>query len=262
MKFIDSELFGSIPEPSSLSEILSLIDGHESRFENVFFWRGQGDVNWPIHSAAYRRLKKEHEPVTEKRVADYEIRLIASARYQGYDYIDGRKLSDFEVLARLQHHGAATRLIDFSRNMLVALWFACNSEPEKTGSLIGIHSAHVGGDEGGSLDEGYLDVFEDKDIIGLKHPQSWQPPVVSKRIAAQGAHFLYSRVDDHEMGSLSFDKRKEAHLIMALSPEKKNKMLSFLQETFDIRQMTLFPDLDGFGAVNSEHFSTRHNERW
>ena len=39
----------------------------------------------------------------------------------------GRQLSDLEILAELQHFGAATCLIDFSRSALVALWFACQT---------------------------------------------------------------------------------------------------------------------------------------
>ncbi|WP_431306784.1 FRG domain-containing protein [Ewingella americana] len=31
-------------------------------------------------------------------------------------------MADFELLAKLQHHGAATRLIDVSRNMLRHSW--------------------------------------------------------------------------------------------------------------------------------------------
>ncbi|BEN34376.1 hypothetical protein SMKC041_10080 [Serratia marcescens] len=262
MNFINTEIFGKVPEPSSLVEILDIVDKHRSAYINVFFWRGQGDINWPVHSAAYRRLKKDHSVITEKLISRYEVSLIDSARYQGYGYVDGRKLSDFEVLARLQHHGAATRLIDFSRNILVSLWFACNSEPDKTGCLFGIHSAYVGGYEGISLDERYEEVFEDEDILQIRHPQSWQPPVVTKRIAAQGAHFLYSTIVDNKMGSLAFVEKKEAYIVIALSPEIKKKLLLTLQQVFDIRQFTLFPDLDGFGAVNSERFSIRHNDRW
>ena len=43
----------------------------------------------------------------------------------GHDQKNGQQLSDLEILAELQHFGAATCLIDFSRSALVALWFAC-----------------------------------------------------------------------------------------------------------------------------------------
>ena len=36
-----------------------------------------------------------------------------------------------EVLTELRHFGADTTLIDFSRNLLIALFFACNGEHDK-----------------------------------------------------------------------------------------------------------------------------------
>src|SRR5438105_1147733 len=45
----------------------------------------------------------------------------------------GRRLTDLELLAVLQHFGAATRLLDFTKNAFSALWFACNSDPAEYG---------------------------------------------------------------------------------------------------------------------------------
>ena len=36
--------------------------------------------------------------------------------------------TDFEMVALMQHYGLPTRLLDFTRNPLIALWFACQSE--------------------------------------------------------------------------------------------------------------------------------------
>lgn len=45
-------------------------------------------------------------------------------------------LSDFDVLAKMQHYGLPTRLLDFSTNPLVALYFACENMFEKTGRVL------------------------------------------------------------------------------------------------------------------------------
>ena len=37
-------------------------------------------------------------------------------------------LSEYAIVAKMQHYGMPTRLLDFSRNPLVALWFACCNE--------------------------------------------------------------------------------------------------------------------------------------
>ena len=46
-----------------------------------------------------------------------------------------RGCSDLDLLVQLQHQGAATGLIDFSLDPLVALWFACVGYPEHDGAV-------------------------------------------------------------------------------------------------------------------------------
>ncbi|CAH3657194.1 hypothetical protein AI2799V1_1431 [Enterobacter cloacae] len=263
MKFIESKLFGTTAAPENFSNILDLITKHALDRFNVYMWRGQANIDWPIHSAAFRRVQMgQSTRVTERHMRFYEKRLLKRARHQGYGYEDGRKLSDFEVLAKLQHHGAATRLIDFSRNLLVALWFACKSEPDKTGLLFGLHSENLLGHEGEVEERDYEEIFKEGNYEEDIHPRTWQPPVVTKRIASQGAQFLYSTVCDHPYGSLAFDKEEDAFIAMAITPTVKKAMLELLEGTFDVRQITLFPDIDGFCFANSEKFEQYSTERW
>lgn len=265
MNYLDSKLFGSVPAPQSFGQLLDLVEAHAGERFNVYMWRGQGNLDWAIHSAAYRRLSKDPgagKNVTEQKLKYYEERLLRMARHQGYGFENGRMLSDFEVLAKLQHHGAATRLIDCSRNLLVGLWFACKSQPNDVGLLFGIHSDHLGGYEGELENLPYKSIFSDCEDDSDSYPQTWQPPVVTKRIAAQGAQFLYSAVCSHIMGSLAFEKSCDAYIAIALQPSFKLKMLELLSGTFDIRQLTLFPDIDGFSFAHSERFTQHENDRW
>jgi hypothetical protein len=47
------------------------------------------------------------------------------------------KLNDLELLLELQHYGAATGLVDFSRDFLIALWFAAHGNKGKNGKIQG-----------------------------------------------------------------------------------------------------------------------------
>jgi FRG domain len=102
-------------------------------------WRGQADITWPIHSTAYRRLAADASGarISEKAVRYYEEGLLKRAEHRGYRFHEGRELSDFELLARMRHHGAATRFVDATRNALIGLWFGISEYQDKVGLLIG-----------------------------------------------------------------------------------------------------------------------------
>ena len=258
MKLINSDTFGKVLKPASFDDLLKGITTGclDSSVFITRMWRGQGDLDWPVHSSGYRRI----DPSSDDSLARYEERLLLQATHKGYRFHEGRELSDMELLARLQHHGAATRLVDTSRNALVALWFCCVSEPNKTGSLIGVHTDYLGGYEG----EPELDPYKDV-ISGLEdidHPVTWEPPSVTGRIAAQHSQFLYSKVVNDKWGSLALPKEEGVTKIYAISPSLKEQALTILQEAFDIRHLTLFPDLDGFGQANGHEKYEFYNNRW
>lgn len=260
LESVQTKLFGEINAPSSLGELIELTNVHSKMRTNVYMWRGQGNIDWPIHSAAFRRLKLTHRVASERRMRLYELELLSKARHKGYGYEEGRRLADFEVLAKLQHHGAATRLIDFSRNVLVALWFTCHSERGKDGLLFGIHSDYIKGQEGEAEERTYDQIFVDG--MSIKGATTWEPPAVTKRIAAQSAQFMYSIVSDDPMGSLDFNKDYDAYLPICITAKLKKDFLQLLEGTFDVRQLTLFPDLDGFCHANTEKNQRWENERW
>ena len=260
MVFVDSKIFGKIASPESIEDLLLLVKNHAPNRRNVYFWRGQGSIDWAIHSSAYRRLKLDSDKVTERDMESYEESLLEHATHQGYRYDSGKYLNDFELLAKLQHHGAATRLVDCSRNLLVGLWFACNSEPESNGLLFGYHSDFVGGNENQSESRNYLDICKKLDVH--KNCIVWQPPVVSKRIASQSAQFLFSLVAHDPIGSLVINRDLDSYIAINITPSFKKKAIIELSETFDIRYLTLFPDLDGFGYVHSFRFSQFQHNRW
>lgn len=258
---LDTELFGRAPQPNTIAELFEILNSCRRKQSNkVRIWRGQGDIRWPIHSGAYRRIALDHIELSEDEVQRYERRLLDEATHRGFRSFEGRELSDLELLARLQHHGAATRLIDASRSALVALWFAVADRPRETGALFGIHSDYLGGGEG----EPDFDTYEE--IMGrcadLAHPMTWEPSGVSPRIAAQHAQFLYSAVSHKKSGSLRLADYGDAALVIALTPTVKEECREMLCEVYDIHMITLFPDIDGFSKANGTEYTQWANYRW
>lgn len=261
MKKFSSNIFGEIPQPESFEELLAiLVENKNQSYFNVLMWRGQSNIDWRIDHSAYRRLILEGKRVTEDRLTHYEEVLLAQATHKGFRYQDGRCLSDFELLAKLQHHGAATRLLDFTRNCMVALWFCANKDKDKTGLLIGLHCEHLGGYESQGNNAKYAEHI--RSISSLNHPQTWESPVVTPRISAQHSQFIYSALSLDKRGSVRISDDDGAALFIAISPEMKTILDRYLEQLFDLRAQTLFPDIDGFGFANSHLILEGKMWRW
>lgn len=261
MQTFKSPIFGDGFQPDTFEELVSLfLDPAPDKARAVRMWRGQGNIDWPVHSAAFRRLVLSESSADEKDMQLYEEDLLKRATHRGFRRVEGRDISDFDLLARLQHHGAATRLVDFTRNALTALWFAVASEPTLTGVLLGIHAHSIGGYEGLPENRPYDDIFPN--LVQHDYPQTWEPPAVTPRIAAQHSQFVYSDVVNRPSGSLKLPNKPKEILVIALPPSLKQRFSTILSEVFDIRYLTLFPDIDGFGHANSFRFEKSSDYRW
>ena len=98
-------------------------------------FRGQADSTWKLHSSATRRLILDMGEKPDKNIGRtstfaklfmsyHRTVLIEAARKYGFDRGDKREDTDLKLRCRLQHLGAATGLIDFTFDSLVALWLA------------------------------------------------------------------------------------------------------------------------------------------
>ena len=112
-----------------------------------YAYRGQAKSSWSLHSGATRRMISEVgdaiqlEPrFLQMYISYHRDTLLEPARTQGFGIEEGNSISDLQLLAKLQHFGAATGLLDFTWDPLIALWFACQgcsmTEAETESSML------------------------------------------------------------------------------------------------------------------------------
>jgi hypothetical protein len=271
---IATDLFGEIPAPTTVSDLLAVVAQMSSHGSAIVGWRGQADLEWPVHSSAVRRVKQfgrvplelqslatdlgpglpqidpDDPDALDIYLLEYESYLLSEARRAGHDRVEGRELSDLELLARLQHYGAATRLLDFSTSVAVAFWFACADHPDKPGLLMAIESTNT---------RQLLTVAEtSKTVRGLMQDHLWafiwRPLQAFERMRIQQSFFVFSRIKSHKWGSVSLPSPGDPGglSLVAIPPELKSDALKLHgQRMFGLTGLTLFPDLEGFSRYQS-----------
>ena len=212
--------------------------------DGQYLFRGVSKHTHSLEASAYRRLP-ENERNQPQELRKINRELIERARLLGHDYQNGQPRSDLELLAELQHFGAATCLIDFTRNALVALWFACqhSSSGEDNGKVFAVRVDDIARFKTinpQQLTKGEIDDFFEIDENGKYPLYQWQPKHQNNRIIAQQSVFIF--------GGAQIDVAAEC------IPLKSNKrdILTALDKLAGITEVSLFPDFDGFARVYAQ----------
>jgi hypothetical protein len=227
--------------PSTTHELIEKLASWET---TGWVWRGQSRA-WKLHSGAVRVSRQARtKPWLNSRVplehlvAAHEDALLCEARTRGHIKPD---VPDLAALAILQHHGAATRYLDATTNMLVAAWFATRSDPEEDGLLMLLpRGKEIDGNE---LRAGIHELRASNEL------RSFRPPVSLLRAVAQHSVLLFGKTSENDDCSLPvpFDI---SHAIR-VSPELKKSLRKSFHTVFRLDEAAMFPDLLGFCLENS-----------
>ena len=220
-----------------IEKLSQFMEWVESLGPGKYVFRGVADETYSIEATTYLRLKDKNGEFINKgddspqSLLKINQEIINQARHQGHY----RELNDLDLLAELQHFGAATCLIDFTENPLVALWMACREESGKNtnGKVYAVNIEDQ--NKFKIVDYDLLEVHIYGFFKGDGQLYQWIPNSQNNgRVIAQQSIFLFGG-----------DKIVETHRYI-IPENSKEGLRTELDKSLGINERSLFPDFAGF----------------
>jgi hypothetical protein len=211
-------------------------------------FRGERDERWPLYSSLSRYLR--NFGVAPQAWPAQEDRILRIFKRKAHQFLDKPPEfdDDFEWLALMQHHGAPTRLIDFTWSPYVAAFFAL----ERTlgdGVVWAMNPARIDSSRNpspGPMDLRVKDNFRRYFLKGTRR-FIWmgEPQTMNRRLIAQSGTFAVPGILQLPVEEILRDEDQENILakIVMTNAVRETGMRELYR--MNITFSTLFPDLDG-----------------
>lgn len=219
---------------------------------------------WTIRSGLAIRLQKTYgEKYSKADYISYLIELISHAKKQ-FPNKYKENSSDLDILADIQHNGGATCLVDFSKNILTSLWFACQNDEDSNGYLF---CYNIMEDMIINNNLTYIKPQEEKlkiqDILTQTYKLTnycsdvtnrfclWAPANINNRIIRQDSIFLF--------GIEKFTINEHGIITITIPGSLKQAITQALEVFFNISYSTIYNDSIGYAKSNSKRKPLYYN---
>lgn len=213
-----------------------------SPFSNWAF-RGQGDAAWPLSSTLTRYFKAFNIPQQDWEQREQRaLRIFKRKATHFLSQIPARD-DDFEWLALMQHHGAPTRLLDFTWSPYVAAFFALE-RAEGDAAVWAVNAKALPSvtplrNPSFTLDQLNAGKTSVNDQVGIGEPY-----IMNRRLIAQSGTLVVPALVGLPIEVILHNPRAAlAKFILPRGVVRETALHELYR--MNITHATLFPDLDG-----------------
>jgi hypothetical protein len=239
-----------------LKDLSTFIDIVKS--SDKLWYRGQGDTDYVLEPSLFRHTKNASLEVFKR-----EKEILSIFKQRSLPYLSYRIEDDFEYLFLMQHYGIPTRLLDWSENPFVALYFSLSTSlNKKCDSSFFVLNPMEWNRKLLKIDPGNIRIFNVFDPIirkgyeissddfsmGYPYPTALNGNYNSQRILAQKGVFLIFGREIKSMENIYdefFDKKPVLKKYIIENGNKKRLFDELL--SIGITDAVIFPDIEGLG---------------
>jgi len=225
---------------NSADEFLKYLSAQND--SKIRLFRGQMN-DWSLNSKLLRLVRDKKQ---EKDFFKIERKIFNKFK-KNYKLFYKTKLNNWDLLSLGQHYGLPTRLIDWTINPLIALWFAFEKEKENEKDRVVF---------GLVVEEDNIVDFQSDELFGVRFIKIFEGKCFDNRVINQESWFsiqppkIFGKGGDglphlNDYNSLNEDEHFEGYLIKF---KFKNLLRMEILEKLDkngINSMKIFPDLTG-----------------
>jgi hypothetical protein len=203
---------------------------HRADKHDLVLFRGQ-DCDKPL-------LPKVVRSDPSVNSTEREEMMLEELRRVGGSFLSQSDLDNWDLLARAQHFQLATRLLDWTANPLVALWFACRNLEQEGSSYVYRFDPDK---------EDVLVKARDKTPFSTGRTLVYRPNLKNPRILAQSGWFTLHKYSEDSRRFVPLEENRALKTKIfrwEISHKEKPQILDQLDQ-LGISYLSLFPDLEG-----------------